>query len=83
MRKTRLTKKQSKRSRKSIKKRATTRKKGGNFYKKYILNRDEVFENYPGLKKVDIHFTDNDAENITIKIVNSLKDKNNNKMVNK
>ena len=79
MRKTRLTKKQSKRSRKSIKKRATTRKKGGNFYKKYILNRDEVFEIYPGLKKVDIHFTDNDAENITIKIVNSLKDKNNDK----
>ena len=77
MRKTRLTKKQSKRSRKSIKKRATTRKKGGNFYKKFILNRDEVFEIYPGLKKVDIHFTDNDAENITIKIVNSLKDKNN------
>ena len=41
MRKTRLTKKQSKRSRKSIKKRATARKKGGNFYKKFILNRDE------------------------------------------
>ena len=77
MRKTRLTKKQSKRSRKSIKKRATTRKKGGNFYKKFILNRDEVFELYPGLKKVDIHLTNNDAENITIKIVNSLKDKNN------
>ena len=45
--------------------------------KNLVSNRDEVFEIYPGLKKVDIHFTDNDAENITIKIVNSLKDKNN------
>lgn len=62
MRKTRLTKKQSKRSRKSIKKRATTRKKGGlSFVDKYIGKIKEIKEIkkvYQGIGKLEIYYND-------------------------
>jgi hypothetical protein len=76
MRKTRLTKKQSKRSRKSIKKRATTRKKGGSpFVDKFIGKIKEIREIkkvYQGIGKLEIYYDD---KNYLDKVITKL-DKN-------
>lgn len=62
MRKTRLTKKQSKRSRKSIKKRATTRKKGGSSLVDKFIGKfkkiKEIKEIYQGIGKLEIYYND-------------------------